>query len=262
MKKFCYLRFYDRLKSISNKERCIFYFNGKPAIIDIVESLGVPHTEVYLILKNQTIVSMYDWVYPGDFISVFPRMHTLFFDLYKQVLLDPAYPKKIKKEFWNRYQNYRIRQFVADVHLGKLVKYLRFLGVDVLYNPSWDDDELIEISVSNKRILLTQDKGILKNKRVQHGFYIIHRDPEKQLEEFLNYFQIDFKPFTRCSLCNDLLIPITKQDLDNFPIEIPESIKQSYSEFCYCKSCYKVYWEGSHYERLSSFFNKIFGNTT
>jgi len=261
MNKYCMIRFYDRLKLISGKEKIIFSFNGKPCILDIVESLGVPHTEVYLVLKNQHIVSIYNSVYQDDKISIFPRMNSFFFDLYKQIMISLDYSKKIKKEFWYKYQNYRIKEFVADVHLGKLVKYLRFLGVDVLYNPSWDDDELIEISVSKKRILLTQDKGILKSKRVQYGFYIIHRDPKKQLVEFLNYFQIDFKPFTRCSLCNNQLISITKQDLNNFKIHVPELIKQFYENYYYCQSCDKVYWEGTHYERLSSFFNQIFDAT-
>ncbi|GIX40513.1 MAG: hypothetical protein KatS3mg129_0246 [Leptospiraceae bacterium] len=253
----CYIRFYGRLKSISGKEYWIYSFRNKPTIIDIIEALGVPHTEVYFILKNQQISGFYDHIYDNDKISAYPKMQYLYIDLYKHIMFDPFLSKKIKKDYWFKFQNYKISKFIADVHLGKLVKYLRFLGIDILYNIHWDDTTLIRKSIEEKRILLTQDKGILKQKIVQYGCYIINREPPQQLLEFFNYFSIRAKPFTRCSLCNHLLIKLSKMEIKENMDYIPSKIKQLYEYFYYCPVCKKYYWEGSHYKKLINFYKSM-----
>jgi uncharacterized protein with PIN domain len=255
MKK-CSIRFYHRLKIISGKEFYVYSFIGKRTLMDIIESLGVPHTEIYLILKNDQISGFKDFVLDSDRISLYPKMFVFYKEIYRNIMLG-NYSHKIKKEYWYKYQNYHIHQFIADVHLGKLVKYLRFLGIDILYNPLWNDEELINISQTQKRILLTQDKGILKQRRVKYGFYLISREPKNQLKEFLEYFDIMLKPFSRCSLCNHTLNSLHRKDLENFISNIPEMVLKKYTNYYYCNHCNKIYWEGSHYENIIKIFNKI-----
>ncbi len=252
------LRFYGRLTKIANKILEEKEVIGKPAIIDIIESCGIPRTEVYLIIKNKNISSFYETIENNDYISVYPKMMQLYCEIYKHIISCANYTKVLKKEIREKSQYYKIEKFIADVHLGKLVLYLRLLGVDVLYNIEWNDEELIDISTKEKRILLTQDKGILKQKKLKYGSYIISQDPIQQLQDFLSLYSVSIRPFSRCTICNSILKKIPKELLANHSNDnIPPKVMDLYPFFYYCFVCNKYYWEGSHYKNIVSFFKSL-----
>jgi hypothetical protein len=146
-------------------------------------------------------------------------------------------------------------RFVVDVNLGKLAKKLRLLGFDTYYRNNLDDDEIVKISLSEKRIILTRDIGILKNGNVTHGFWIRSDDPKTQLNEVIERLQLRnlFKPFTRCSQCNGSLKRIKKEQLKNC---IPEDILSFHRIFWECQGCQQIYWKGSHFDKINSWIEE------
>jgi uncharacterized protein with PIN domain len=143
-------------------------------------------------------------------------------------------------------------KFIADVHLGRLAKYLRLCGFDTLYDASLDDREIIELSLADHRIILTRDKELLKNKKVNNGQRIISQKPVEQFAEVMKSFDLkdNIAPFTRCLECNGTFDDIPKEEiLSNL---LPRT-RDYYTDFKKCTGCGKIYWEGSHYERMKKF---------
>jgi len=173
-----FLRFYEELNDFLprdlRKVQITRTLSGKVPIKDVIESLGVPHTEVDLILVNQVSMDFSYIVRPGDRISVYPVFESL--DISPITRLRP---KPLRKT-----------EFVLDVHLGKLARYLRFLGFDSLYRNDYSDDELAQISAEKKRILLTRDRNLLKRSVITHGYYVRSTDPRQQLAEIIRRFQL------------------------------------------------------------------------
>lgn len=240
------LRFYEELNDFlpAHKKKVPFVavVKGNPAVKDVIESFNVPHTEIDLVLVNG-IPKAFDYkIQDGDFISVFPVFE----------LLNISRLKKSEKSL-------RITKFILDVHLGKLARYLRFLGFDTYYRNDLDDDEIIRRSVSEQRIILTRDKGILKNGSVTHGYYVRNQKPRRQLQEIIDKFDLreEIKPFSRCSCCNGMIKKVTKQSV--ISRLKPLTIKH-FDEFYQCTECKNVYWEGSHFEKLSGWIQQ-FRNT-
>jgi uncharacterized protein with PIN domain len=240
------LRFYEELNDFlpSHKKKVPFVaiVKGNPAVKDVIESFNVPHTEIDLVLVNGTPRAFDYKIQDGDFISVFPVFELLNINRLKK-------PGK----------SLRITKFILDVHLGKLARYLRFLGFDTYYRNDLDDDEIIQRSVSEQRIILTRDKGILKNGSVTHGYYVRNQKPRRQLQEIIDKFDLreEIKPFSRCSCCNGRIKKVTKQSVINHLK--PLTIKH-FNEFYQCTDCKNVYWEGSHFEKLSGWIQQ-FRNT-
>ena len=206
---------------------------GRPSIKDAVESLGVPHTEIDLILINGISVDFSHPVNDGDRVSVYPVFEGL--DISPQVRLRPL--------------PLREPAFVLDAHLGRLAVYLRLLGFDSLYRNDYDDKELAEISAAQHRILLTRDRGLLKRSLVTHGYCIRSTDPRRQVEEVMVRFDLvgGVSPFKRCLRCNGLLELVEKSDIKDRLL--PDTARY-YQEFYHCTSCDQLYWRGSHYKAL------------
>ena len=143
----------------------------------------------------------------------------------------------------------RTPMFILDVHLGKLAKLMRLLGFDTLYENHYDDIQIVEIAVSEKRTILTRDTGLLKRKEVTRGYFVRNIHAEKQLKEMILRFDLKhlIKPFSRCLICNNLLRPIPKKDILN---RIPPKVKLFQNDFFICNSCNKIYWKGTHYKRM------------
>ena len=208
-------------------------FKGKPSIKDTVESLGVPHTEIDLILINGASVGFEHPLMPGDRVSVYPVFEA--FDIRG---LNKLRPKPLREP-----------AFVLDVHVGKLASYLRLLGFDTLYRNDYSDEEIIHISLAEHRIILTRDLGILKTRRVTHGYWLRSQKPGEQLREVVE--RLDLRslavPFTRCPVCNGVLEAAAKEAV--LP-KLPPKTRELYHEFSLCRACGKVYWKGAHYENL------------
>lgn len=237
-------RFYeelnDHLPGEWRKKAFVYEFKGKPAIKNTIQAIGVPHGEVDLILVNGESVG-FDYQLRGEEnISVYPQFESL--DISPVVKLRP--------------KPLRETHFVVDVNLGKLARKLRLLGFDTLFRNNFADDEIIEISLKDKRIILTRDKGILKQNTVTHGYFIRNDDPKKQLTEVVERFQLQnsFRPFSRCSNCNGELEEISKSKLAS---KLPDDTLNYYHEFWQCSGCGKVYWEGSHFGRILDWIEQL-----
>jgi len=237
-------RFYGSLNIFlreNKRYRCFVHrVKGRPAIKDTLESLGVVHPEIDSILANGKSVSFTYKVNDGDLICVYP----LNFKLNKRKLkhLQPKIPNPAK--------------FVIDSHVGKLARHMRLLGFDSVYKRNFPDAHIVQTAIKEKRIVLTRDIGLLKNKRVQHGYWLRTTDPQRQIIEVLKFFRIfsKIKPFKLCLECNGNIKRITKSRVLR---KLPPKVKKYYSQFYVCKGCHKIYWKGSHYEVLLKLVNRI-----
>jgi uncharacterized protein with PIN domain len=208
-------------------------FNGQPTVKELVESLGVPHTEVDLILIDGVSAGFDQQLRGGERISVYPAFRSIDVSAVTRVRPEPL-PQ--------------IR-FLLDVHLGKLASYLRMAGFDTRYSSSAPDSELAERSASERRILLTFDRGLLKRKNVMHGYCVRSRDPATQLKEVLDHFGLSDKlhPFSRCMRCNGVLEHVVKTEVYD---RLPEKVREYAEDFTICRGCGRIYWKGTHYERM------------
>ena len=140
-------------------------------------------------------------------------------------------------------------RFVADVHLGKLARRLRLVGLDTAYRADADDAALADLACREGRILLTRDRGLLKRRLLAHGYFVRETHPRRQFVEVLRRFgPLDLRPFSRCLRCNGLLREVPKAEVDS--ALLPRT-RQHYSRFEKCSGCGRIYWKGSHWERLT-----------
>jgi uncharacterized protein with PIN domain len=232
-----FLRFYAELNDFLPPERRMvsfpWLFHVASRVRDVIESVGVPHTEVDLILVNGHSVDFSHVIEDGDRISVYPVFESM--DITPVLRLRP--------------HPLRQPRFVLDVHLGRLAGYLRMMGFDALYRNSYTDRELAGLSGSEDRILLTRDVGLLKRTAVTHGYFVRETSPRRQLREVLRRFDLTglAAPFTRCIVCNGLLQPAEKETVKD---ALPPKILETQTGFLRCESCGRVYWKGSHYDRM------------
>lgn len=239
-------RFYEELNDFlepARKKRSFPYrFRGTPSVKDAVEAIGVPHTEVEIVVVNGESVGWNRRLRDGDRVSVYPVFESL--DVSSVIRLREA--------------PLRETRFVVDVHLGKLARLLRMLGFDTVYRRDYTDAEIVEISVEQRRIVLTRDRGILKTKAVTRGYWVRSSRPEEQLHEVVRRFDLTSKarPFDRCMACNGALAPAEKSDVLE---RLPRKTKVHYDEFYQCTKCGKVYWKGSHYESMKKRVRNLVG---
>lgn len=231
-------------------------FSKARSVKDLIESIGIPHPEIDLIIINrdssetQSVDFSYQ-VLAGDHISVYPGLHSKPEDLSIENL-----PIAAERLHHNQHQPLAEIKFVLDVHLGKLAAYLRLLGFDALYYNDCDDLELAELSASEQRLLLTCDLLLLMRKQVSYGYCVRNRQPKQQLLEILSHFDLTSKtrPFTRCMHCNGITKPVDKQLIES---QLLVKTKKYYDEFFQCKSCKKIYWKGSHYQKLKKMIDNL-----
>lgn len=243
-KKTAQFRFYEELNDFLPEDRRKISFdqafNGKPGIRDVIESLGVPHTEIDLILVDGQSVDFTYQLHGGEHVSVYPMFESFDIQAINQLRDKPL--REIK--------------FVLDVHLGKLARYLRFLGFDCLYDNHFEDPEIATISAEQHRIALTRDKGLLKHKKINHGYWIRATDSKKQLAEVIERFDLKncLQPFTRCSECNGIIHPVDKHKIIHL---LEQNTQQYYDDFYQCSICQKIYWRGSHFDNLWEFLDGV-----
>jgi uncharacterized protein with PIN domain len=230
-------RFYEELNDFlpAARRKVAFMqpFHGTPAVRDVIQAAGVPHTAIDLVLVDGRSVGFGHRLHGGERVAVYPVFERL--DIGPVVRLRPA-PLRDPK-------------FILDVHLGKLARGLRMLGFDSLYRPDWDDAAIIDRSLEDGRIILTRDVGILKQKRVTHGYWLRSTRPERQLPEVLAALQLEaqVRPFTRCMECNGSIEPIGKAAAAD---HVDNPILNRFERFWQCRNCGKVYWKGSHHSRM------------
>lgn len=212
-------------------------FPAGGAVKDLIEGLGVPHTEVDLVLVNGESVGFSHRLANGDRVSIYPVFEALDISSVTAVRPEPL----------------RVVRFVADVHLGRLARFLRLAGFDTVYENNSKDVELARISLEERRILLTRDRGLLMRSAVTHGYLVRSVRPREQLREVLERFDLWrlVRPLSRCSLCNGML---EKVDKEQVAPELPEKTIAFTRDFWRCSRCGKIYWHGSHFRSLASLF--------
>ena len=244
MSKQAIFRFYEELNDFLPRERrkreIQYSFEGNPSVKDAIESLGVPHPEVDLILVNGEAVSFTYRIEENDCISVYPQFETL----------------NITGLTGLRDRALRISRFILDVHLGKLARYLRALGFDTAYDREYEDREIAERSVKEGRILLTRDVGLLKHRNLTRAYWLRSQYPMKQLREIMLRFDLfsQMKPFSRCIACNGSIFEVNKKDVAD---QLQVKTRKYYDVFYRCSECGKIYWQGSHYERMKTFVDSL-----
>jgi uncharacterized protein with PIN domain len=237
-------RFYEELNDFLPAERRKVGFqqpfHGTPAVRDVIQAIGVPHTAVDLVLVDGRSVDFAHRLLGGERVAVYPVFER--FDISPISHLRP--------------QPLRQTRFILDVHLGRLTRYLRMLGFDSAYRSDWEDAQIIERAQSEQRIILTRDVGILKQKRVTHGYWLRNSEPGKQLIEVLEALDLrgQLKPFTRCMDCNGTIRPAPAELLDRM---VDPDILVRFDRFWRCANCGKVYWRGSHYRRMLEAVQRI-----
>jgi len=141
-------------------------------------------------------------------------------------------------------------QFLLDHMLGRLAKYLRFLGYDALFTKE-DDDLLISRALRENRILLTRDTGIVRRRVVKSGriksYYIQSDDVLKQLKEVVNEFHLSKKEIPYCTICNVRLVKRKREEIRE---RVPPYVYKTQKLFGECPSCHRIYWRGTHWKNF------------
>lgn len=222
----------DFLSKVRKHTTIAYTFNHSPAVKDAIEAIGIPHTEVEVILVNNRPVQFYYSLQPGDYIEVYPAHEKQWCEGYslREGLIQP-------------------NRFVLDVHLGKLAKMLRLLGIDASYQTDYSDADIVHIAENENRIVLTRDIGLLKHRAIIWGYWLRSQDAAEQVKEVINYYYLtgEIKPFSRCLLCNGLLVAMNKEDIVN---HIPPKAVLYFNDFYQCTHCRRIYWKGSHYHHM------------
>lgn len=239
---FC--RFYEELNDFlprdKRKTRFRRTLRHRDSVKDVIESLGIPHTEVDLILVNGKSVDFDYLVHDSDDISVYPVFESIDISPVTRLAARPL----------------RQPKFVLDVHLGKLARHLRLMGLDAVYRKDLAPREIISLMIKEKRIILTRSRGLLKHKTVSHGCLVRSENPETQAVEIVHRFDLlkQLRIFTRCMECNHPLETVAKEKiLDSLP---PKTLEY-FDEFQTCPDCKRIYWKGSHYKNMLRSVEKI-----
>jgi uncharacterized protein len=206
-------------------------FTPGQTVKHLIESAGLPHTEIGQILVDGKPVDFNYQVKDGDLVTVLP----------------PAAGQDIPSSG---------PRFVLDNHLGRLAAYLRMLGLDVLYRNDFQDEELAFISSQQNRILLTRDRRLLMRKQVLFGCCLRGLDSREQLVEIIQRYRLagQITPFQRCLRCNTPLEPVQKEVVIEF---LEPLTRQYYDEFQRCPACGQIYWKGSHYEHMLAMIGQL-----
>ncbi|MCK5242206.1 Mut7-C ubiquitin/RNAse domain-containing protein [bacterium] len=230
----------DFLPAVRRRKQIVTQVNGQPAVKDTIEALGVPHTEVDVILVNNQSVDFTYQLHSKDKVKVYPKRIELPASQHKHL-----YPKIP-----------RFPKFVLDCHLGKLARYLRLLGFDTVYKKHFPDENVVEIGVQEKRIILTRDRGILKHKTVKLGYCLRSTVSLSQVQEIMDHYNLRtrIRPFCRCLECNGRVLRVAKKTIE---AQLPPKTKEYYQNFYQCRDCKRIYWQGSHYGKLLKLVNRF-----
>ncbi|HPS58452.1 MAG TPA: Mut7-C RNAse domain-containing protein [Spirochaetota bacterium] len=243
------IRYYEELNDFlpedMRKRDIEVPFKDRRSVKDVIESMGVPHVEVDIILVNGASVDFSYIVNDNDRISVFPVFGSLDIPGVTRLTLSPLDDTR----------------FVLDVHLRKLARTMRLLGFDADFEDDRDDDMLAVIAATENRILLTCDRRLLMRKIVPRGIIVRSRDPEQQIIEVTGRLRLRnmVNPLTRCVECNGLIRDADMNSLEFTLVknDIPEGVISWCTEYFICNSCGRIYWHGSHYDKLKVKVNRI-----
>ncbi|WP_179535394.1 Mut7-C RNAse domain-containing protein [Actinopolyspora biskrensis] len=203
----------------NRRERLRVPHDGTASVGHVVQSLGVPLTEVGGLFLDGAAATPETRPTDGSLLEVRP--------------LD--WPEHVR------------RRFVLDVHLGTLTRRLRLLGLDTAYRNDATDDELVEQAARQRRVLLSRDRGLLRRRKLPEGAFVRSSRPDDQLREVLNRFAPPLRPWSRCVSCNGSLEAVSKGEVS---ARLEPGTRGCYDVFARCRSCGRVYWRGAHSREL------------
>ena len=230
-------RFYEELNDFIAPERRQRTFSlacpAESTVKHAIEAIGVPHTEVELILIDGIPVGFGERLRDGHRVAIYPKFESL--DISPLLRL--------------REHPLRLTRFVADAHLGGLARLLRMAGFDTIYDNHFDDAEIEHIAESDGRIVLSRDRALLKRRSITHGCYVHALKPDAQLAEILARLDLtgSLRPLSRCLECNVPLETVAKAEIIE---RLPPSVRQQHHRFSTCGACRRIFWEGSHWQRM------------
>jgi uncharacterized protein with PIN domain len=240
-------RFYGELNDFLPRERRGHAFATPCARAattkHMIEALGVPHTEVELVLVNGASSGLEQLLEDGDRVAVYPRF----------TALDVAPLVRVREQPAGR------MRFVADAHLGGLARLLRMAGFDTIYDNSIHDDEIEERAIEDGRVVLTRDRELLKRRGVEYGCYVRALHAQEQLREVFERYCLAerARPFTLCLHCNAPLRSVPKAEVLE---RLPPTVRELHDEFSTCAVCHRVFWKGSHWKRMAGMLDAAMGD--
>jgi uncharacterized protein with PIN domain len=213
-------------------DACSAEFELPVGLRDLIQSVGIPHVEVGEVTVDGEMAGWGRRIDDGAVIVLRSRY---------PLAAPPIHPR-----------------FVADVHLARLARHLRLLGFDTVWDESLDDPALVECSVEQHRFLLTRDLGLLMRRRLRDGSYVRSIHPRDQLVEVLGRFALrdSIRPFTRCLACNGVIEVVTDSAVRE---RVPESVRSRHDRLTTCSDCGRVYWPGTHHERMTRLVEEVIG---
>ena len=199
----------------------------------MIEALGVPHTEVELVLVNGESVGFEQLLHEGDRVAVYPKFEALDITPLLRVRDRPL----------------RVIRFIADVHLGGLARLLRMSGFNTLYETHFEDEEIALIAATEQRVVLTRDRELLKRRCITHGCYVRSLKSSQQLVEVFERLDLarSARPFTLCLQCN---LPLQRIESELAKSRVPPSVAAQYDRFSTCERCKGIFWQGSHWQSM------------
>jgi uncharacterized protein with PIN domain len=236
----CYAELNDRLSPERRQRGFDLPIEPPVTLNDLLGRVGLPSAEVDLALVNGVSRGLDHLLAGGERVALYPVFESL--DVAPLVRL--------------RGEPLRGVRFVADAHLGRLARYLRLVGFDTRFENDPGDPELARLSAEEGRILLSRDRGLLARGIVTHGLWVPPARPREQLAwvmERLDLYRL-IRPFTRCTVCNGELEPVTGPEVRH---QVPERVAEVFDRFWRCRGCGRIYWEGSHYQRLRALVEQV-----
>jgi uncharacterized protein len=192
------------------------------SLVHLVESVGIPRTEVGEVRIDGTPVALDARPPAGAVVDISPVPR----------------PQRVAEP-----------RFVLDVHLGALARRMRLLGLDTAYRNDASDPELVAQGGAEGRVVLTQDRGLLRRRALVRGGYVRGARVEEQLRDVLSRFDPVLRPWTRCPACNGSLVPAEPHEVAHL---LEPGTRRSYTRFSRCTACGRPYWRGAHAERLDA----------
>ncbi len=198
----------------------------------VIEALGVPHTEVGILLVNGEMADMGRRLQADDRVAVLPALRRLL----PRAGVAP--------------------RFAADAHLGRLARYLRFAGFDTLWDNAWDDADLVAAASVEARVVLTRDRALLMHRALQEGCYLRDMAPLAQLADVATRYTLDLDTVRpgRCLACNVVLEAIAKREVAD---RLLPGTLAGFDDFWRCRRCGGVFWRGAHWKRMRDAMTRV-----
>ena len=226
-------------RRLQHSLQIIYPICRRSSVKDIIESLGIPHTEIGAIKINGKEINFGFIPRQSCRIEVYPIAFP--FDVTKFSILRPDPLKSLR--------------FIVDVNVGKLASLLRMTGMDTAYDTEFTDGEIACKAEKEGRVVLSKDIALLKRKKIHYARYVRAIHPDEQLKEVVDFFGIQSKLslLSRCIRCNTELVSVDKNDILN---RLEPKTEKYFHHFKLCKTCNRIFWKGSHHESMEKRLRK------